>query len=124
MITCVLLNQHINNILCTDQVALLSFPLNETYRNGTGIPLIGITRRLPRQVLEMIVQDTGLVAAANHAQASAKTAIIFFNSIALLSRGADVLYSRDFNEFDQISVTDAKTVAVWDSSRRDHILTG
>ena len=72
----------------------------------------------------MVVQDTGRVAAANHAQASAKPAIIFFNSIALLSRGANVLYLRDFNELDQISVTDAKTVAVWDGSRRDHILTG
>lgn len=70
----------------------------------------------------MVAQDTGLVAAANHAQASAKPAIIFFNS--LLSRGANVLYLGDFNELDQISVTDAKTVAVWDGSRRDHILTG
>lgn len=72
----------------------------------------------------MVVQDTGLVAAANHVQASAKPAIIIFNSVALLSRRADVLYLRDFNELDQISVTDAKTVAVWDGSRRDHILTG
>lgn len=72
----------------------------------------------------MVVQDTGLVAAANHVQASAKPAIIIFNSVALLSRRADVLYLRDFNELDQISVTAAKTVAVWDGSRRDHILTG
>lgn len=64
------------------------------------------------------------MAAANHAQASAKPTIIFFNFVALLSRGADVLYLRDFNSLDQINVSDAKTVAAWDGSRRDHILTG
>lgn len=72
----------------------------------------------------MVAQDRGLVAAANHAQASAKPAIIFFNSCALLSGGANALCWWGFNELDQTSAPGAKAVAVWDGSRRDHILPG
>lgn len=72
----------------------------------------------------MVAQDRGLVAAANHAQASAKPAIIFFNSCALRSGGANALCWWGFNELDQTSAPEAKAVAVWDGSRRDHILPG